>query len=98
MSKNRLADTTVAKALVRRGWERCPSPEGAILLVFQHGCRIFGEVMDGRLSLTDARLCGRPNVHIVSYWGPWRRVADLARDLQAIEETYAELCGCSFPR
>lgn len=63
------------------------------------GTRLFGDVEDhGRVKIYDGRLRCHSNVHIVSYWGPFRSMKELEEKLDAIECIYSDLCGTYFPR
>jgi hypothetical protein len=90
----KLAISTIIRAFTRKGWwwegnklmSRDPNP----------GTRIFGHFEGGMVKLFDARLRAHPNAHLVSYWGPWERVADLERDIEKIKDLYHTYCGTFF--
>jgi hypothetical protein len=60
--------------------------------------QVVGEFWAGTgLKFFDGRAKGRPNVHVESYWGAFRSVAEMEQKLDEVEETYRELCGALFP-
>lgn len=86
----KLAKSTVIRTLKQRGWHWDDqwfrySHYGHVV--------ITGEFWHGEgLKFFDARLVGHPNVHIVSYWGPFRSLKELSRKLDEAEAVYSELC------
>jgi hypothetical protein len=96
-----LKQSTVVKAFIKRGWVwsnnggQCPD---YLLYNGSGGTRLFGNIEHGRVKIHDGRFRYYPNVHIVSYWGPFRSVKELEEKLDAIETVYSELCGTYFPR
>jgi len=93
-----LKQSTVKRELVRRGWHW----DGRWLRWFAYGnVQVVAEFWpeDGAgLKLFDARAKGHPNVHVVSYWGPFPSRAKLASELDRAERVYTELCGALFHR
>lgn len=99
MSPRFLAESTVIRAFLRRGWS-CETKEGVLVAVSfisnRPGGTIFGTVDEGFIKLGNARMIRWPNVHIVSYWGPFRSMAELRKSLHDIERLYTETCGTQF--
>lgn len=93
----RLAESKVIRELKRRGWHWDGQwfrwmPYGNIKVVAE-----FCPKGMARLKLLDGRLKEHPNVHVVSYWGPFSSVAEMKRELDRAEGIYNELCGALFP-
>lgn len=91
-----LKQSTVRRELVKRGWHW----DGQWFRWMAYGrIQIVAEFCPegmARLKLFDGRLKGHPNVHVVSYWGPFPSVAKMISELDRAEEVYHETCGAFF--
>jgi len=88
-----LKPSTVRRELVKRGWHWDGRwfrwmPYGNVQIVAE-----FWPENGAGLKLFDARATGHPNVHVVSYWGPFSSVAAMKSELDRAEKVYHELCG-----
>lgn len=98
-----LKQSTVVRTFMRRGrgWGGCAS-KGKYTLWSEDGRpgpRIFGRFDKdgfGQLELYEARILSHSNVHLVSYWGPFRSIRELETELATIEELYERYCGTRF--
>lgn len=97
-----LKRSTVIRAFIKRGWAWNEKTSHSFLMSpdVNAGGRIFGQFEEGKLTLKlyDARLVGHSNVHVVSYWGPFRNMKELHKALDTIEKVYSETCRTYFPK
>ena len=93
-----LKRSTVVKAFLKRGWKTCPSNDYLYSpVMYSAASTVVAEIdKSGYTTLSDARWVKRGNVHIVSYWGPFRNLKELEATLDNIEKVYQELCGTKF--
>lgn len=89
-----LKRSTVVKALIQQGWLPSSSSGKEYFYFMNYGStRAVADVeTHGRITISDARWTKRTNVHIVSYWGPFRNIKELSDALIGIGETYKTLC------
>jgi len=91
-----LKQATIVRSFVRRGWHWDKKQESFTSEDVNAGPRIFGRFNCLQLMLYDARLIGHGNVHLVSYWGPFRSLRELEETMVTIEEIYSRHCGTRF--
>ena len=93
-----LKKSTVEKAFIKRGWYKIKGDKDYLVSPdLNAGSRVFAEIKDnGYMTLSDARWIKRGNVHIVSYWGPFKNKKYLEKSLDDIETVYTTLCGSVF--
>jgi len=77
----------------KRGWKWFQNGERWYLMCGD----VMGEFNGWQLKLSNGRLRQHSNVHIVSYWGPFRSMKELEEKLDDVENIYTDLCGVYFP-
>lgn len=96
-----LKQSTVERELKRRGWHHIQREDDSSKIHFMMdgscGARLFATVENGRVVIKDGRLQSHPNVHIVTYLGPFRSMDEMRKELDTSEEVYSDLCGTRFP-